>query len=155
MDPRFKSLEALRGALPEGPAAPEPVAVPELPDPMKSAWVARLRQEGVAIPAGPTMGQLVQRSAARVRELEAEGKGRAAKELAALQARFQAERTDKAWALVKARFDALALPERAYRALKQNGSDPVKVWEKVQGARGEKLRGAGADRLRELLSNRG
>lgn len=152
MDQLRDALKKVTG-LPEGPAAPVPAApvAPPLPDPMASVWVARLRALGADVPRDATWGQLTQRSQKLVKELKTAGRGRESAELAKLADDFARDRDTRAWALVKARFAELDLPERAYRALKQSDADPIRVWEKIRGVRGEALRGAGADRVREQL----
>lgn len=143
--------QALGRPAPEASAAP---AVPAdgLPDPLRSAWVARLRQLGADVPAAPTMGQLTQRSDALARALKDQGRQREAKELASLKEGFLREREREAWARIKARFAELELPERAYRALKQEGADAEQVLARMAGRRGDALRGMGADRVRDALS---
>lgn len=161
--------KALQGALP--PAAPRPddpaaaspplraadpdpsspTGSPTLPDPLAGEWGALLRDLGVEIPRGPTLGQLTQRSDAKSRELLAVGRRREAEALKRAKESYLRERERAAWALVKARFEALALPEKAYRALKQEGADAERVLLRVSGKRGEALRGAGASRVRDAL----
>lgn len=144
---------ALRGAL--GDAAPAatpatPVAPDPLPDPYASDWIALLRRYE-PVPAGMTLGQLVQRSDARSRALKEGGRGRDAAELKKAREDYGREREKRAWAAVKARFEELALPEKAYRALKQEEADAEKVLVRLRGKRGEELRGAGAARVRDAL----
>lgn len=141
-----------RAELPEGKAPPEPrEAPPDLPDPLAGEWGALLRELQVEIPRDATLGQLVQRSDARTRELVAQGQKRRGEALRSAKERYLATREKAAWALVKTRFEELALPEKAYRALKQEGALPEKVLPKLRGARGETLKGAGAARVRDAL----
>jgi hypothetical protein len=130
----------------EVPVAPDP-----LPDPLKSEWVARMRQLGVDVPRDPSLGQLTQRSDAACRGMEADGRRRDARDLKGLKETFLQQRERVAWGLVKDRFAELALPEKSYRALKQEGLAPEKALEKLRGKRGEALRGAGHQRVREAL----
>lgn len=152
--------QALARALgaPEAPAAPEaaaapaaPPAAPALPDPLAGAWGELLRRERVEIPRAATLGQLTQRSDARARELKAAGRPREARALVEAKEAYLREREKAAWSLVKDRFEALGLPEKSYRALKQEGALPEKVLEKLAGARGDALRGAGHARVRDAL----
>lgn len=143
-------------ALPAGapsPAAPEPA--PTLPDPLTSEWGQLLRQLGVEIPRDPTMGQLTQRSDARTRELVAAGRKREGQSLKEAKERYLREREKTAWGHVKDRFEALALPEKAYRSLKQEGTDPERILARLRGKKGEELRGGGAARVRDALKDAG
>lgn len=142
--------QALGRPAPEASAAP--AAADGLPDPLQSPWVARLRQLCADLPAAPTLGQLTQRSDALARALKEQGRQREARELTALKEAFLREREREAWARIKARFAELELPERAYRALKQEGADAEKVLPRLAGRRGDALRGMGADRVRDALS---
>ncbi len=147
---------ALLGALADkGLPAPKPadppVATALLPDPLSSAWIAELRAQRVEIPKEASIGQLTSRSDVRCKELKAAGRTREAAALLKLKEQFLGEREKKAWELVKERFAALDLNEKAYRALKQEEADPVKVLAKLTGKKSEELRGVGAARLRELL----
>lgn len=150
---------ALLGALkqkglPEPPPAPEPPpssGAAALPDPLQSAWVAELRAAGVDIPAGASIGQLTSRSDVRSKELKAAGRTREAQALTQLKEQFLRERDKRAWEQVKQRFADLELNEKAYRALKQEDADPVKVLARLTSRKSEELRGVGAARLRELL----
>lgn len=154
MDQLRDALQKLVGP-PKAEATP-PAAVPPaaaLPDPLRSEWIRRYRELGGEVPRDPSWGQLSQRSDKLVRELKAAGRKRESAELQKLREDFTREREARAWALVKARFAELELPERAYRALKQGEADPVKLVERLGGSRGESLRGMGADRLREALSS--
>jgi len=155
--------DALRSALPvkAAPEAPtlvarEPApsaapAGPKLPDPLASDWVALMRSLGAEVPKDPSMGQLTQRSDLRSKELAAQGRKRDADELKRAKESFLREREKAAWSLVKARFDELELSEKAYRAIKQEGADPEKVLPRLNGRRGDELRGAGAARVRDAL----
>lgn len=136
---------------PGAPERPAPEAAPALPDPLTGEWGALLRSLGVEIPRGPTLGQLTQRSDAKTRELAAAGRRREADTLKRAKESYLRERERAAWALIKARFEALELPEKAYRALKQEGADAERVLPRVSGKRGEALRGAGAARVRDAL----
>ncbi|MFZ5478668.1 MAG: hypothetical protein ACOZNI_17990 [Myxococcota bacterium] len=125
---------------------------PPLGDPLESEWGRLLRSHGGDVAPGMTMGQLTQRGAARVRALKEAGRGREADALKKAQEEYLRDRERRAWGLVKERFAALDLPEKAYRALKQEGADAEKVLAKLGGARGEALRGAGAARVRDALA---
>jgi len=149
---------ALLGALKEK-GLPEPAptvaALPApalLPDPLQSAWVAELRAQRVEIPKEASIGQLTSRSDVRCKELKAAGRAREAAALLQLKEQHLREREKRAWELVKERFAALDLNEKAYRALKQEaGVDPVKVLAKLTSKRSEELRGISAARVREAL----
>jgi hypothetical protein len=131
---------------PVTPAAPDP-----LPDPLTSPWVRQLRVLHAEIPAKPSLGQLRQRSDAMVKELKKAGRGRESSELQKLRDDYEKLREKAAWSEIKSRFEALALPERAYRAIKQQENlDPAVVMNLLI-RKGETLKGAGADRVRDFL----
>jgi len=146
-------MDQLRNALSAATGAKMPAPPPSdgLPDPLGSEWVARLRELRVDVPREPTMGQLIQRSDAMGRQLEAQGRKRDAVALKGLKESFLKEREKAAWAKLKERFADLALSEKTYRTLKAEEVDPEKVLVKLRGERGEALRGAGHARLREVL----
>ena len=110
------------------------------------------RELGGEVPRDPTLGQLTQRSDALARSLEASGRKRDAAELRRRKEALLRERARRAWGLVKDRFEALALSEKAYRALKQEDADPERILARLRGPKGEALRGVGAAKLREALS---
>lgn len=134
----------------ESTGAPH-AAAPGLPDPHASDWVQLMRTLGAEVPAGGTLGQLLARSDARVKELKTQGRARDADALKRAREAYVSERRQRAWAMVKARFGDLELSEKAYRALKQEEADPEKVLTRLRGDRGEALRGVGAARLRDAL----
>lgn len=123
-----------------------------LPDPLQSPWVAELRAQRVEIPKDASIGQLTSRSDVRCKELKAAGRTREAAALLQLKEQFLKEREKRAWEGVKERFSALELSEKAYRALKQEDADPVKVLARLTSKKSEELRGVGAARLKELLT---
>ncbi len=127
-------------------------ALDSLPDPLKSDWIACMRRLGAEVPPAATMGQLTQRSDRRSRELKDAGRTREAAELLKNKEDFIRDRARRAWALVKARFDALELSDKAYRSLKQEDADPERILVKLRGNKGDALRGVGAARIRELLT---
>lgn len=139
---------ALSQATGTQPSAPEPAL---LPNPLDSAWFRLLRQLGAEIPKQPSLGQLRQRSDALVKELKKNNRGRESSELQKARDDYEKAREKAAWSEIKARFDALALPERAYRALKQqDGLDYAEVLNRLV-RKGETLKGAGAERVRDFL----
>lgn len=133
------------------PAAPPPADVSSLPDPLKSEWIALFRRMGGEVPKDATMGQLTQRSDVKARALADAGRKFDAAALKKAREDFERDREKRAWALVKDRFEALELPEKAYRSFKQEGADPVKLLAKLTARRAEELRGMGAARLKEEL----
>ena len=152
-----KALEGGAGALvvappsAASPVVPEAAARPKLPDPQESEWIALLRRLGGEVPRDPSMGQLVQRSDALSRALADAGRRREAAALSRAREEFQRDREKRAWALVKERFAALDLPEKTYRAMKQEDADPERLLTRLTSRRAEELRGMGAARLREEL----
>jgi hypothetical protein len=139
------------GALPPGKSAPAPPVEPDLPNPLGGEWGVLLRSLGVEIPRDATLGQLTQRSDARTRELAAQGRKREGERLRSAKEEYLRGRERAAWSLVKARFAELDLPEKAYRALRQEEANPERVLTRLRGRRGEELRGAGAARARDAL----
>jgi hypothetical protein len=141
--------QALSGAL--GIAPPPPPPAGPLPDPMASPWVAQLRVLRAQIPAQPSLGQLRQRSDALVKELKKAGRTRDASDLQKLREDFEKARDKAAWAEIKGLFERLELPDRAYRALKQaENLDAADLLGRLE-KKGESLKGAGADRVRDTL----
>jgi hypothetical protein len=122
-----------------------------LPDPLASDWVALMRSLGAEVPAGATLGQLQARSDARVKALRGLGRAKDADALKRAREAYAAERAQRAWTRVKARFAELELPDKAYRALKQENAEPEKVLGRLRGSRGEALKGAGSARVRDAL----
>jgi hypothetical protein len=148
MDHLRQALAKATGTTP-APATP---SIPDpLPDPLLSPWVRQLRSLGADISAKPSLGQLRQRSDVLVKELKKGGRGRESAELQKLRDDFEKAREKAAWGEIKSRFEALALPERAYRALKQQEHlDPANVMNLLI-RKGETLKGAGADKVRDFL----
>jgi hypothetical protein len=148
-------LDQLRNALKNaigGDLEARDAPPPPLGDPLESEWGKLLRSYGGDIAPGMTMGQLTQRGVARAKALKDAGRGREADQLKKAQEEYLRDREKRAWALVKERFAALELPEKAYRALKQEGADVEKVLTRLLGRRAEELRGAGAARVRDALA---
>lgn len=128
---------------------------PALPDPLQSEWGRLLRQKAEKIPDKPSIGQLRQISDATVKLLKNSGRGRDAEALQKARSSYDKDREKRAWTLVKERFEALELPERAYRSVKQEDNvDPERVLARLNSKRGELLKGAGADRVRDALLER-
>ena len=130
------------------PNAPDP-----LPDPLTSAWVALLRRH-VSLPEQATLGQLRARSDAAVKELKGRGRNREAAELRDLRDDYEKARAKAAWSEAKRLFETHALPERAWRAVKQADCDPEKLLARLRKL-GASLAGAGADRVRDALLGSG
>jgi hypothetical protein len=84
---------------------------------------------------------------------EAGERGRA--ELQKLREDFEKARDKAAWGEIKGLFERLELPDRAYRALKQaENLDSVELLGRLE-KKGESLKGAGADRVRDTLLGKG
>lgn len=146
MDQLKLALSKATGTAPPPPAAPDP-----LPNPMLSPWFRQLKSLGAEISAQPSLGQLRQRSDVLVKELKKAGRTRESAELQKLRDDFEKAREKAAWAVIKERFETLELPERAYRALKQQENvDAAEVMNRLI-KKGDTLKGAGADRVRDFL----
>lgn len=150
MNPLLDALKKAGVATPEPTALPVTAVRPALPDPLSSPWIALLRQH-VEIPKDPSIGQLTSRSDTHAKVLKTAGRTREAQALTQLKDQFLRERDKRAWEQIKLRFDALDLNEKAYRALKQEGADPIKVLAKLTSRKSEELRGLGAARIRDAL----
>jgi hypothetical protein len=164
----MKTLQdALRGVLPPGapaadagkpalaarpppPPAP-PAGVDALPRPPGSTWAELLASHGVRPDREAPVAQWVQKTAAVLRQLEASGKRHDVRALKQARDEFLKLREKRAWEAVKARFEALELPEKAYRALKQEGADVEKVLARLHTRRAEEWRGMAAARVRDAL----
>ena len=158
-DLRSQLAEKLGRSLPPEPAPP---AAPErdllhpnahLDDP----WIGRLRglknvPGGPEVPDSPSLEAARQLTDRLAKALKKGGRARDAEELKDLRDRFLARREKLAWSRVKERFQELALSDRAYRALKQEGTDPTKALARLENADPAELQAMGAARLRERLS---
>lgn len=150
--------DALRGALADQDAlivtetAEEPAAPGEdAPDPHDSDWVRCLRRH-VEVPGDAGVARLRQLSDVQVKELKSQGRKREARELADLRDDWLRKADRRAWAEVKQRFAELELPEKAYRALKQQpDAQPERILQRLRTRAAEELRGASAKRVREWL----
>lgn len=141
------------------PAAPAP-GRPDLLDEdahLDTPWLAALRKalaaldKTAALGPRPKLAHAQQLTAQAMRELKAlERKGQA-RELAELRDDFLARREKAAWAALKLRFHERALPEKAYRSLKQEGLDPVAALLRLEALPAAELQGIGAARLKALL----
>lgn len=150
--------DALKGAL--GPA--DPLQARELPptqaaleaaedDPRGSAWLKELARHA-AVPAGAKTEALRQLTDRTVKALQAQNRRREAEALADQRDAWLRDQERRTWERVKARFAELELPEKAYRALRQEkGVHAHKVLARLRTRRAEELRGAGAARVREWL----
>ncbi|MBM4368128.1 MAG: hypothetical protein FJ102_18095 [Deltaproteobacteria bacterium] len=132
-------------------AAGPPVGVAALPQVAASEWARLLRDGGVSLPADAAVATYQQKTAGVVKDLERAGRSREARALASARDEFLRLRERKAWEGVKARFEELGLPEKAYRAIKQEGADPEKVLGRLYTRRAEEWRGIAAARLRDTL----
>lgn len=124
---------------------------------LDTPWLAALRKalsaldKTAALGPRPKLAHAQQLTAQAMRELKAlERKGQA-RELAELRDDFLARREKAAWAALKLRFHERALPEKAYRSIKQEGLDPVAALQRLQAVPADELQGIGAARLKALL----
>lgn len=159
----MKSLQdALRDALP--PSAPAAAAAPlaarepaplvgvaTLPRPPGTSWAEQLALHGVRPDRDAPIGQWVQKTAGALKLLEANGRKHDVRALKQARDEFLKAREKKAWEGVKARFEELELPEKAYRALKQEGADVEKVLAKLYTRKAEEWRGVASNRVRDAL----
>lgn len=155
--------DALRGAL-KAPATPDaelvareagpPVGVAALPRPEGTEWEERLRAAGVRMDKGAGVATWVQRSAGAIKALDAGGRKGEARALGQARDEFLRKREKRAWEAVKERFEQLGLPEKTYRALKQEGADVEKVLARLHTRRAEEWRGVAAAKVRDLLLER-
>ena len=146
MDQFKLALSKATGAAPPAPAPPDP-----LPDPIASPWYRQLRSLGAEVSPQSSLGNLRQRSDVLAKELKKAGRTRECAELQKLRDDYEKAREKAAWSEIKARFESLELPDRAYRALKQQEKlDAPEVLNRLL-RKGESLKGAGADRVRDFL----
>ena len=158
--------DALRGALvtepapPTGAPSPPPLAAREpappsgvalLPKPAGGAWAELLAVYGVRPDRDAPVGQWVQKTAGVLRQLETAGRRYDVRALKQARDEFLKQREKRAWEGVKARFEELDLPDKAYRALKQEGADVEKVLARLHTRRAEEWRGISASRVRDAL----
>lgn len=155
-DLRSQLIEKMGARAPDPPSAGL-AGSPDLdPDAhFGTPWMSLLR--AVRAPGAPPVPPRPSLAAARqltdkaVRALKDAGQTRAARELADARSDFLKKREKEAWGLIKDRFGALDLPERAYRAIKQSEADPEKIWARLRRAKPDELKPMGADRLRDHL----
>lgn len=87
-----------------------------------------------------------------MKQLNTAGRRREAEALARLRDDWLRDQERRTWDRVKARFAELELPEKAYRALRQEkGVHAHKVLARLRTRKAEDLRGAGAARVRDWL----
>lgn len=103
-----------------------------------------------SLPVEPSLGAQRQVSDQLVKLLKKAGRKREARELKALKEAWFAKRDKAAWSAVKVRMGELELPDKAYRRLKQEGAEPVRVLARLK-RQGAALQGAGAKRVAEAL----
>ncbi len=132
-----------------------PVGVGALPRPEAGVWETLLAAAGVRLDRGVAVAAWVQRTAGAVRTLEAAGRKHEARALGQARDEFVRRREKKAWEAVKTRFDELGLPEKTYRALKQEGAEVEKVLARLYTRRAEEWPGMAGARLRDILLERG
>jgi hypothetical protein len=160
----MKTLQdALRSALPPATSGPAPgppaiaarepgppTGVAALPRP-EGRWAQLLAAHGIRPAADAPVGQWVQKTAGLLKQLDANGRKHDVRALKQARDEFLKLREKRAWEGVKLRFEELDLPERAYRALKQEGADVEKVLGRLHTRRAEEWRGISAARVRDAL----
>ncbi len=146
-------VTAVGAALVAREAGP-PQGVAALPRPEGGDWERLLAGAGIRLDRGLAVAAWVQKTAGAVRALEAGGRKHDARALGQARDEFVRRREKKAWEAVKARFDELGLPEKTYRALKQEGADVEKVLARLYTRRAEEWRGIAGARLRDILLER-
>ncbi len=125
---------------------------------LSDPWLERLRQllptvdRPPQLSRTPKLGQARQATDQLMGQLKKAGRRRELRELDALRKDFYARRDKAAWAAIKARFQELDLSDKAYRALKQTGADPMSALGRLSKASPEELQTMGARRLREHLA---
>ena len=131
-----------------------PVGLAALPRPEGTEWEKLLRAQGIRLDGGASVAAWVQKTAGAVKALEAAGRRHDARALASARDEFVRLREKRAWEAIKARFEALALPEKAYRAVKQEGGDAEKMLARLHTRKAEEMKGIAAARVRDLLLGR-
>ncbi len=163
LDLRSQLAASLGRELPIEPAAPE--TADKGPDLLHAdahlgdAWIQRLlalaRTPGApTVPSKPSFEAAKQLTDKLAKALKTAGRSREAAEIKDLRDRFLARRDKLAWAQVKERFAEGGLSEKAYRSIKQEGADPVKLLARLAARGGPDLSAMGAQRLREHLLGR-
>lgn len=156
-DLQSQLISKLGATAPAQAPAPAPAAPSGLdPDAhLRTRWWELLRASRAPgapeIPPRPNLNAARQLTDKMAKALKNAGHARAASELVKERDDFLGKREKLLWGLIKERWEALALSERAYRALKQGEADPDKLWQKLSRAPDAELKGMGADRLKEWL----
>lgn len=120
-------------------------------------WLERLQtlratlSGAPALAKQPKLGQARQATDQLIKLLKKANRGRDAKELARLRDTFMIKREKAGWNRVKARFTAMDLSQKAYRALRQEKADPAAVLRRLNKVDAAELSSMGATRLRQLL----
>ncbi len=140
------SPAALPAAAP-GPLDPDA----HLIDPWLEALRPHCRALGLELGARPVLGHARQLTDQAVKKLKDAGRGRDAAALADLRDRFFDRRDKAGWAALKDAFAADALPEKTYRALKQEGACPHQALARLARIPAAERVGMGHARLRERL----
>ena len=138
---------------PAAPAAPPGPLDPEahLADPWLEALRPHCRALGLDLGARPVLGHARQLTDQAVKKLKDAGRGRDAAALAELRDHFFDRRDKAGWAAVKEAFAADGLPEKTYRALKQEGACPHQTLVRLARIPAAERAGMGHARLRERL----
>ncbi len=154
-------LAARFGAPSPEPEPPTPAADPGILGEfahVDTPWLVALRKAARSLPSPPEIGprpklaHAMQVTGQVMRELKAAERKGQSKELAGLRDDWLARRDKAAWAAVKLIFAEYELPDRAYRALKQEGAEPFKALERLRATPRDELSAMGATRLKALLT---
>ena len=124
---------------------------------LDTPWIAELTKPrrvpgGPEIPPRPSLGAAQMLTDQLAKAMKKSGRGKDGKALKALREKFLTRRDKQAWAQIKLHFKAHDLSDKAYRGLKQAGSDPIKALAKLDRVSPDELRALGAQRLKALLS---
>lgn len=143
---------ATDGTRPASDRAPDaPPVAPELPSPHNTDWARLLGK----VSPHDSVGKLVQRTSARIKELKREGRGRDAKALERARDSYMKAREKAAWKVVKARWTQLELSPKLYRRLKSEDKVPVeRTLERLHTRRAETMRHAAHKDVLEWLSRK-
>lgn len=119
-------------------------------------WAVALKQllpsmtGAPSLPVRASLGAQRQVTDQLVKLLKKAGRRREARELADLRDTWFSKRDKAAWTAVKVRMGELELSDKAYRRLKQEEAEPVRILERLE-RQGAALQGASAKRVAEAL----
>ncbi len=155
-DLRSQLADALGVQAPE-PGSDQPTGILDEGAHLDSEWFRLLLQlssttlGAAPVPEDAKLARARQATDLLVKRLKKAGRKRPASQLADARKDWLSRRDKAAWSQLKSRFRELGLSEKAYRAIKQGGADPMAVLQRLERTDQGELESMGATRLRAHL----